>query len=240
MVAMSEVATLCADEPLVVVKFTPPRVHSGVELELLPFCEASALGQAYGPARSVGQAPLPLVEPELPVQPLGSGTVRPSIGSDTVLPLPPVTVGCGEAELVLPPPRPPFPFPSPPLPPLPPPRPPLPVGPVLGWLPLAFVGLLELLLCSAKYAPTPPPTSTMTTAAAIRPRNAEPRLPPPGAPESPLPRGRTMALHAAPSHHRSTGSPSGPVSPVGYQPDGAEGCVGSGIDMSGGYLCVTW
>src|SRR5882757_1480947 len=109
---MSEVATDWAVEPEVVVKLTPPRVHCAVEL--VPLDWASALGQVYGPVLSAGQLPWPLIEPEVAVQPLGTGMVRPSMGSETVCPLPPVTVGAGDAvgaHRPPPPPRPPFPEP---------------------------------------------------------------------------------------------------------------------------------
>src|SRR5258708_32282951 len=91
---MSEVAPAWAVEPEVVAKFPPPRVHCAVEL--VPLAWASAVGQVYGPVPSAGQLPWPLIEPEVAVQPLGTGMVRPSMGSETVCPLPPVTVGAGE------------------------------------------------------------------------------------------------------------------------------------------------
>src|SRR5882724_7888216 len=110
---MSEVATDWALVPEVVVKLSPPRVHCAVELEPLDW--VSPLGQVYGPVPRAGQLPWPVTEPAVPVQPLGTGMVRLSMGSSTVFPVPPVTVGTGEAlgpgVLPPPPPRPPFPEP---------------------------------------------------------------------------------------------------------------------------------
>src|SRR5579871_5639195 len=145
---MSEVATDWASEPPTVAKPTPPRVQRPAEP--VPLAWDSALGQVYTPVLSVGQVPSPLSEPEVAVHPLGTGMVRPSMGSETVWPLPPVTVGMGEGlgPPKPPPPRPPPP-PGPPLP-LPPPRPPLP-GPALGLdCELDEAVLVGPLWCSAK------------------------------------------------------------------------------------------
>src|ERR1700736_4306095 len=78
----------------------------------------------------------------------------------------------------------------------------------------------------------PTPASTTITPAAIRDLARERRT----GPFPPPPSGRTVSLHPAPSHHRSAGRPSGPFSPVGYQPAGAVTSWGdSGIDTSGNY-----
>src|ERR1051326_1249133 len=78
-------------EPDVVTKLTPARSHCVAPLA--PLACASALGQAYWPGASAGQLPWPLSEPAVAVQPLGTGMVSPSMGSATVRPAPPVTVG---------------------------------------------------------------------------------------------------------------------------------------------------